>query len=99
MLEALGQALGAFGGLLLEAGGHRPGDRQELRLDAAADAAGSALELHLQSGDGPFEAHDGVALARLPPLAEVDDLTHAAIVDRGTDTAVEPGHTRLGRVG
>lgn len=91
MLEALGQALGALGGLLLEPGAHGAGDGQELGLDPAADPAGTALELLLQARDRPFQAYDGVALTRLPPLRELDDLTHDAIVEPPSDISLEPG--------
>jgi hypothetical protein len=85
VVEALGQTLGALGGLILEAGGHRPRDGQELGLDAPSDAAASALELCLQAGDRPLQARDGVAFTRLPPVRKLDDLTHGAIVEPPTD--------------
>ena len=91
MLEAFGQALGALGGLLLEPGTHRARDGQELGFDPAADPAGTALELLLQARDRSFQAYDGVALARLPPLREFDDLTHGPIVEPPTDISLEPG--------
>jgi hypothetical protein len=43
------------------------------------DPTGTAPEQQLQARDGPFETHDGVALTRLPPLRELDDLTHGPI--------------------
>lgn len=98
MLEALGEALRALGGLLLEPGAHGAGDGQELGLDPTADPAGTALELLLQARDRPLQAYDGVALTRLPPLCQLDDLTHAPIVDPGSDTSVEPGGGSFGRV-
>jgi hypothetical protein len=90
VVEALGQTLGSLGGLVLEAGRHRAGDGQELGLDAPSDAAASALELCLQAGDRPFQARDGVALPRLPPIRKLDDLTHGAIVEPPTDNSSEP---------
>lgn len=68
MVEALGQTLGALGGLILEASGHRPRDGQELGLDAPSDAAAPELELCLQADDGSLQARHGVALTRLPPF-------------------------------
>jgi hypothetical protein len=103
MLEALGQALGSVGGFLLEACGHGARDGQELGLDAAADAAGTPLELDLQACDRPLQAHDGIALPRLPPLRELDDLTHGAIVRPRSDISSEPspglGRIRLPEIG
>jgi hypothetical protein len=97
MVEALGQALGALRGLVLEAGGHGAGDGQELGLDAPADAAAAPLQLRLQTGDGPFQARDGVALTRLTPLRELDDLTHGAIVEPRSDISSEPTRCRPGQ--
>jgi hypothetical protein len=90
VLETLRQALGTLGGLILEPGAHGAGDGQELGLDPAADPAGTTLELLLQARDRPLQAHDGVTLTRLPPLPEVDDLTHAAIVEPRSDITSEP---------
>ena len=96
MVEPLGQTLGALDGLVLEAGGHRPRDGQELGLDAPCDAAASALELCLQAGDRPLQARDGVALTRLPPVRKLDDLTHPAIVEPPSDISSEPHGRRTG---
>jgi hypothetical protein len=90
VVEALGQTLGALGGLVLEAGGHRARDGQELGLDAPSDAAAPALELCLQASDRPLKARHGVALTRLPPVRELDDLTHDAIVEPPSDISSEP---------
>ena len=90
MVEALGQTLGALGRLVLQAGGHRAGDGQELGLDAAPDAAAPALELGLQAGDRPLQARHWVALTCLPPVRKLDDLTHDAIVEPPSDISSEP---------
>lgn len=99
VVEALGQTLGALGGLVLEAGGHRARDGQELGLDAPPDAAAPALELCLQASDRPLQARDRVALTRLPPVRELDDLTHGAIVEPPTDISLEPVRTAQWRRG
>ncbi len=100
MLEALGEPLGPLGGLLVEARGHGTGDGQELGLDARPDATGTPRDQGVQTPDRPLEPPEG-AFVRLPvlladrepvipaPDLEVDDLTHACIVDRGSDTTAE----------
>jgi hypothetical protein len=90
VVKALGKALGALRGLILEAGGHRACDGQELGFDAPADPAAPVLEPGLQAGDGPLQARHGVALTRLAPLGELDDLTHDAIVEPRSDISREP---------
>lgn len=90
MVEALGQTLGALGRLVLQAGGHGSGDGQKLGLDAPSDAAAPALELCLQAGDRPLQARHGIALTCLTPVGELDDLTHDAIVEPGSDSSSEP---------
>ena len=76
VLEAFGQALGALGGLVLEPGRHGAGDREELGLDLAAEAPGTALEETVEARDGALEPGHRIALPALEPGTEVDQLTH-----------------------
>lgn len=100
MLEPFGQTLGTLGGLVLEPGRHCAGDREELGLDLAAEAPGSALEQAIEAGDRALEPRHRVALAAFEPGTEIDQLTHRLrIVDRGYDTSSEPRRVPSGRVG
>jgi hypothetical protein len=87
VLEALGQAFGALGGLLREAGRHGASDRQELGLHARADAARASSHEVVQAADGSLEPAEGaliwsgLVLAHFQPVLgaprlEVDDPSH-----------------------
>ena len=91
MLKALGQALGAFGRLVLEARGHGAGYGQEIGLHAPAQASRAEPQEPVQTRDRALEAGHRVAFAALAPMRKVDDRSHGAIVDPGSDI---PGNRR-----
>jgi hypothetical protein len=94
MLEPVRQALGALGGLLRDTCGHGSRDGEEVGLDSWPDASRTVPEQPIQAPDGPLQAHDRIALVLLAPCLEVDDDSHARIVDRGSDISVK-GSGRL----
>ena len=51
MLETLGQALGAFGGLVLQARADRAGDGEQIRLDPPAQTPRASLQQPVQARD------------------------------------------------
>jgi hypothetical protein len=89
VLEPVRQPLGALGSLLRDARGHRPRDGEEFRLDAGADPSRALAEQPIKAPDGPLQAYDRVALVLLAPGFEVDERSHARIVDRASDISVE----------
>jgi hypothetical protein len=89
VLESVRQPLGALGSLLRDARGYRPRDGEEFRLDAGADPSRALAEQPIKAPDGPLQAYDRVALVLLAPGLEVDEDSHARILDRGSDISVE----------
>jgi hypothetical protein len=89
VLEAVRQPLGALGSLLSDASGYRPRDGEEFRLDAGADPSRALPEQPIKAPDGPLQAYDRVALVLLAPGFEVDERSHARMVDPGSDISVE----------
>jgi hypothetical protein len=89
VLEPVRQPLGALGSLLRDARCYRPRDGEEFRLDAGADPSGAFAEQPIKAPDGPLQAYDRVALVLLAPGFEVDERSHARMVDPGSDISVE----------
>jgi hypothetical protein len=89
MLEPVRQALGTLGGFLPDACGHGSRDGEELGLDSGPDASRTVPEQPIEAPDGPLQPHDRVALVPLAPGIEVDEDSHARMVDRGSDISVQ----------
>ena len=89
MLETLGEALGALRRLLGQPGADGSRDGEQLRLHAATDPARPERELSLEAPDRALEAGRRVVFAGPSLSGEVDDRSHDAIVDRGSDTTME----------
>ena len=96
MLEPVRQALGTLGGLLPDACGHGSRDGEELGLDSGPNASRTVPEQPIEAPDGPLQPHDRVALVPLAPRLEVDEDSHARMVDRGSDISAQ-GDQAAGR--
>ena len=88
VLQEIGEALGALGGILRRAGGDRPRDMREFALDGGPQAPGAVAHQRIQARDGAFEplhgSHQGVPAP--PVVSEFDHLCHDDIMTPRSDT-------------
>ena len=88
VLQEIGEAFGALGGILRRAGGDRPRDMREFALDSGSQAPGAIAHQRIQARDGAFEplhgGHQGVPAP--PVVSEFDHLCHDDIMTSRSDT-------------
>ena len=88
VLQEIGEALGALGGILRRAGGDRPRDMRQFALDGGPQAPGAVAHQRIQARDGAFEplhgGHQGVPAP--PVVSEFDHLCHDDIMTPRSDT-------------